>query len=50
MGFGYVAGFLVTVALLGAILFAQVRRDDYAAGWFWATIVDTRTAGRRSPT
>jgi uncharacterized membrane-anchored protein len=45
MGFGYVAGFLVTAALLGAILFAQVRRDDYAAGWFWAAIVGTTTAG-----
>jgi uncharacterized membrane-anchored protein len=45
LGLGYVIGFLVTVALLVVVLFAQIRSNTYHATLFWAAIVATTTAG-----
>jgi len=45
LGLGYVVGFGVTVALLAAVLFVQIRRDTYNPILFWAAIVGTTTAG-----
>lgn len=45
LGLGYVIGFGVTVALLAAVLFAQIRSRLYNPILFWAAIVATTTAG-----
>lgn len=45
LGLGYVVGFAVTVALLAAVLFAQIRSRAYNPILFWAAIVGTTTAG-----
>jgi uncharacterized membrane-anchored protein len=45
LGLGYITGFVITSALLVAVLFAQIRTDFYHSTLFWAAIVATTTAG-----
>lgn len=42
---GYVVGFAITVVVLVAVLFAQVRSDRFHPALFWAAIVATTTTG-----
>lgn len=45
LNLGYVVGFAITVVMLVAVLFAQVRSDRYHPALFWAGVVATTTAG-----
>jgi uncharacterized membrane-anchored protein len=45
LNLGYVAGFAITIILLGVLLVVQVRARRYHPLTFWAAIVGTTTAG-----
>ena len=45
LNLGYVVGFFVTVALLAAVLFAQIRSNVFHPVLFWASVAATTTAG-----